>query len=70
MSSVVVAHSPKDGVIPFRHGQALLAAANDPKLFIELQGGHNAGIELTPEALPLVTAFLQAFLPSNPGRSP
>ena len=40
---VLVAHSPDDEVIPFEHGRALFVAANSPKQFIELAGGHNNG---------------------------
>ncbi|MPZ42436.1 MAG: alpha/beta fold hydrolase [Betaproteobacteria bacterium] len=42
-SPVVVAHSPSDEIIPVSHGQALYAAAPEPKIFIELAGGHNDG---------------------------
>ena len=40
---VLIAHSPEDEIIPFEHGQALYAAANSPKRFLELGGGHNDG---------------------------
>ncbi|MBT3294350.1 MAG: alpha/beta fold hydrolase [Verrucomicrobia bacterium] len=40
---VLVAHGPDDATIPFAHGRRLHAAANDPKQFITLQGGHNDG---------------------------
>jgi len=40
---VLIAHSPEDGIIPIEHGRALYAAANPPKRFIELAGGHNDG---------------------------
>jgi len=40
---VLIAHSPEDEIIPFEHGRALFAAANPPKLFLELAGGHNDG---------------------------
>ena len=38
---LLIFHSREDEVIPFRHSQRLLAAANDPKQFVELHGGHN-----------------------------
>jgi fermentation-respiration switch protein FrsA (DUF1100 family) len=41
---VLVVHSRDDEIIPFRHGEALFAAANEPKSFLELRGGHNEGI--------------------------
>jgi fermentation-respiration switch protein FrsA (DUF1100 family) len=40
---VFVAHSPQDEIVPFAQGQALYAAAPEPKQFLELQGGHNNG---------------------------
>ena len=40
---VMIAHSRGDDIIPFAHGQALFAAAREPKQFLELAGGHNEG---------------------------
>jgi fermentation-respiration switch protein FrsA (DUF1100 family) len=40
---VLIAHSPQDDIVPYEHGQALFAAANPPKQFLELAGGHNDG---------------------------
>lgn len=40
---VLVVHSPDDEIIPYAHGQALYAAAPEPKMFLEISGGHNAG---------------------------
>lgn len=40
---VFIAHSPDDEIIPYRHGRALYDAANPPKRFLELSGGHNEG---------------------------
>lgn len=40
---VLVAHSPDDEIIPYRHGQELFAAAPGPKVFLALAGGHNDG---------------------------
>jgi fermentation-respiration switch protein FrsA (DUF1100 family) len=40
---VLVAHGPDDATIPFAHGRRLHAAANEPKQFVTLQGGHNEG---------------------------
>jgi uncharacterized protein len=38
---LLVLHSRDDKLIRFNHGQRLFAAANDPKQFVELRGGHN-----------------------------
>lgn len=40
---LLVAHSRDDEVVPFAHGEALYAAAGEPKQFLELRGGHNEG---------------------------
>ena len=47
---VLIAHSPGDEIIPFEHGRALFAAANPPKQFLELAGGHNDGFIFMREA--------------------
>jgi uncharacterized protein len=38
---VLVMHSRDDGLIGFRHSQENFEAANEPKFFIELRGGHS-----------------------------
>ena len=40
---VLVLHSPDDQVVPYEQGRALFAAANEPKRFVDLTGGHNEG---------------------------
>lgn len=47
---VLVAHSPDDEIIPFRHGQRLFEAAPQPKVFLPLAGGHNDGFIFMREA--------------------
>ena len=42
-SPVLVLHSPDDDIIPYAHGRRLYEAANEPKTFVELSGGHNSG---------------------------
>ncbi len=38
----LIMHGTADEVVPFWHGPKLLAAANDPKLYLWVQnGGHN-----------------------------
>jgi fermentation-respiration switch protein FrsA (DUF1100 family) len=57
---VLIAHSRTDDIIPFSHGQALFAAANGPKQFLELRGGHNDGfIFMREEWVRAVGAFLE-----------
>jgi len=38
---VLVAHSRDDEIIPFRHGEAIFASANEPRTLLELRGTHN-----------------------------
>ena len=40
---VLVIHSPDDEIIPYKFGQQIFAAANEPKQFGNLEGGHNEG---------------------------
>ncbi|MCS6958970.1 MAG: alpha/beta hydrolase [Pseudanabaenaceae cyanobacterium SKYGB_i_bin29] len=40
---VLVMHSRADMVIPYHHGEKLFERANQPKVFLELQGDHNKG---------------------------
>lgn len=40
---VLVAHSPDDEIVPYDMGRSLYAAANEPKRFLPLRGGHNDG---------------------------
>lgn len=40
---VLVIHSRDDEIIPFAHGEAVHAAANDPRSLLPLRGGHNTG---------------------------
>lgn len=42
-SPVLVIHSPEDEIIPYKFGQKLFEAANQPKLFSRISGAHNDG---------------------------
>ena len=56
---VLVAHSPDDEIIPFRHGQMLYEAAPEPKAFLQLAGGHNDGfIFMRPAWVNALASFL------------
>lgn len=46
---VLVAHSRDDDIVPYSHGLALFAAANEPKRFLEMRGGHNEGFLFSRE---------------------
>ena len=38
---VLVVHSRDDEIIPLHHGEAIFAAANEPRTLLVLRGGHN-----------------------------
>ncbi len=66
---VLVAHSRDDDIVPFAHGRRLFEAAQGPKAFIELRGGHNEGFVFArPEWVAQLGAFLdqQANIPKPP----
>ena len=64
---VLVAHSPDDDLIPFRHGRALFRAAPEPRIFVEISGGHNDGEVTFSDAYRLrLDAFLSSVLPASP----
>lgn len=63
---ILVVHSRDDEIIPFHHGESLYAAANSPKQFLEIRGGHNEGFLLSEVAY---RKGLAVFL-SVPDRGP
>lgn len=40
---ILVIHSRDDEIIPFHHGEAIFAVANEPKTLLPLRGTHNDG---------------------------
>ncbi len=42
-SPVLIAHSRDDEIISYSNGERLFEAANEPKQFLQLRGGHNDG---------------------------
>ena len=63
---VMVIHSRDDEIIPFGQGEQLFAAANEPKQFLELDGGHNDGFHISREVYgPAVEAFIHESLASD-----
>ena len=58
-SPVLILHSREDEIIPFRHGEALYAAANEPKELVEMHGSHNQGFL---KSQPLYEVALDSFL--------
>jgi fermentation-respiration switch protein FrsA (DUF1100 family) len=45
----LIMHSPDDEVVPFLQGRRLFENAPEPKVFVELQGGHNDGFLVSGE---------------------
>ena len=63
---VLIVHSRQDDVIPFAHGQRLFEAANEPKQFLELAGGHNDGfIFMRDEWVRALARFLDQHAPKR-----
>lgn len=63
---VLIAHSQGDRLIPFAHGRALYAAANDPKSFLEMRGGHNDGFVATGDTYRVTLGqFVEQHLPAD-----
>ena len=57
---VMIAHSRHDEIIPYAHGEALFAAAREPRQFLELSGGHNDGfLFMRDDWIAAVGAFLE-----------
>ena len=60
---VLILHSKNDELVPFVHGQKLYKAANRPKYFVELEGGHNDGfIKTLPRYFKEIDKFLKQEL--------
>jgi fermentation-respiration switch protein FrsA (DUF1100 family) len=57
-SPVLFLHSPDDEVIPFEEGKRLYDAAQQPKTFIEVRGGHIYASERDPQFFPAIREFL------------
>lgn len=46
---LLVAHSAEDEIVPYANGKAVFAAANEPKRFVDLAGGHNNTTAADPD---------------------
>jgi fermentation-respiration switch protein FrsA (DUF1100 family) len=66
-SPVLVIHSRDDEIVPFRHGEAIFAAAAEPRTFLAIRGSHNDAF-LRDEADYL--AGIRAFLDAVPATGP
>ena len=61
---VLFLHSRGDFTIPFSQGQTLYEAANEPKTFAEIKGGHIAMLEgaVDPKGLEAIERFLEPYM--------
>ena len=59
---VLFLHSPEDSIIPIEEGRRLYSAANAPKEFVEVRGGHIYAAERDPSFFSTVDAFLKQWL--------
>jgi pimeloyl-ACP methyl ester carboxylesterase len=55
---VLVMHSREDELVRFHHSQKNFAAANEPKLFLELKGEHNAPLTARQDFIKGMEKFL------------
>lgn len=62
---VLVMHSRADELAPFHHAEKNFAAANEPKLFWEIPGGHNDALEEPDVFLEGIEKFLQLIETSS-----
>jgi len=63
---VIILHSPDDEVIPYSHGERLYEAANEPKAFLQLEGGHNEAFFRSERRYRTeLAAFLDTHLPAR-----
>lgn len=56
---VLIAHSVDDEMVPFEHGRELYKLAGEPKVFVEMRGGHNdGGLDIHSEFQQALKCFL------------
>lgn len=59
---VLVVHSKQDEIVPYSHGRKIYDVAPEPKYFLELQGGHNDGFNLSQRHYVAgITNFLESL---------
>ena len=65
-SPLLVLHSRDDEIIPYRFGEKVFQAANEPKLFVNMRGDHNSGFLLSqPDYEQSIRKFLLDHVPSK-----
>lgn len=48
-SPKLIIHSKNDDIVPYKYGKQLFKAANKPKIFLDIHGGHNEGYLISGE---------------------
>jgi hypothetical protein len=66
---VLVMHSRDDSLIKYRHSEQNFAAANEPKFFCELQGGHNDMAWEAPGFESAIEKFIEIVQGANKAES-
>jgi hypothetical protein len=60
---VLIVHSPEDRLIPYAHGRRLFEAAQEPKEFLTIKGGHNDGFIISAQAYEAkLEEFIRAYV--------
>jgi fermentation-respiration switch protein FrsA (DUF1100 family) len=59
---VLFLHSPEDTIVPIEEGRRLFVAANNPKAFVEVHGGHIYAVERDPSFFPTIDTFLKKWV--------
>jgi len=63
---VFIAHSAEDEIVPFEQSQQLFKAAQEPKQFLFLAGGHNTGfIFKQPDWIKSLGVFMDGHLSAS-----
>ena len=65
---LLVMHSPEDELIPYRLGERVYQAANEPKRFAALKGDHNSGfLRSQPAYEEMLGDFISSHVPASGG---
>ena len=68
---ILIAHSRDDEMIPFENGRRLFAAANEPKVFVEMSGDHNSGgLDVDPAYQKILGEFISKHLAKRENVNP
>ena len=64
---IIVAHSRNDEIIPYQEGNDIFDAAAEPKVFLEMRGGHNDGFMVSGSAyFEALRSFIDKVIKNEP----